>query len=157
MPSHKVAPRRHGRPVVALGELDDRLGYFVRRLHVWVFQDLIRRLAAIEISPAQFSVLVVISANHGLSQAQIGGTLGIERARLARLLHGLEGRGLVQRLLSSTDGRRHALQLTRGGQKALTCAKALAAQHEAALKQKLKTKRYRLLLGALREFQSGSR
>ena len=53
------------------------------------------RLARIDISPAQFSVLVVISANCGLSQAELPATLGIERARLVRLLHRLERSRLI--------------------------------------------------------------
>jgi DNA-binding MarR family transcriptional regulator len=144
--------RRASRPVIDLGVLDERLGYFVRRMQVWVFQDLIRRLAPIDISPAQFSVLVVISANPGLSQMELATRLGIERARLVRLLHRLERRALTQRLPSSADGRRHALRLTRDGQKLLARAKTLAEQHEAALKQKLGPERHRLLLDALREF-----
>jgi len=148
----KAPARRRSAPVIELGVLNERLGYFVRRLQVWVFQDFIRRLASIDISPAQFSVLVVISANPGLSQAELAATLGIERARLVRLLHRLEQRGLTQRLPSSSDGRRHALRLTHTGEKALTKAKALAAEHEAALKEKLGGEAYRRLLEALREF-----
>jgi len=148
----KAPARRHSAPVIDLGVLNERLGYFVRRLQVWVFQDFIRRLASIDISPAQFSVLVVISANPGLSQAELAATLGIERARLVRLLHRLERRGLTQRLPSSSDGRRHALRLTRTGDKVLTKATALAAEHEAALKEKLGADSYRRLLEALREF-----
>ena len=83
-------------------------------------------MSRIDISPAQFSVLVVIGANAGLSQAELAATLGIERARLVRLLHRLEQRGLTQRLPSSADGRRHALRLTRDGQRVLARAKALA-------------------------------
>ncbi|MGA7971327.1 MAG: MarR family transcriptional regulator, partial [Pseudolabrys sp.] len=74
---------------IDLGLLNGRLGYFVRRAQVWIFQDFIRRLASIDISPAQFSVLVVADANRGLSQAELAATLGIERARLVRLLHRL--------------------------------------------------------------------
>jgi DNA-binding MarR family transcriptional regulator len=146
------SPRRHSRPAIDLGVLDERLGYFVRRLQVWVFQDFIRRLSSIDVSPAQFSVLVVISANRGLSQSELAATLGIERARLVRLLHRLEARGLTQRLPSSADGRRHALQLTREGQKVLAHATALAEQHEAALRHKLGPERYQALLEMLREF-----
>jgi DNA-binding MarR family transcriptional regulator len=144
--------RRASQPVIELGILRDHLGYFVRRVQVWVFQDFIRRLAGLDISPAQFSVLVVISANSGLSQSKLAATLGIERARLVRLLHRLERRGLTQRLPSSADGRRHALRLTRDGQKLLVRAKALAGQHEAALKEKIGAERYRVLIEALREF-----
>ena len=139
-------------PVIDLGVLNERLGYFIRRAQLWVFQDFIRRLSSLDISPAEFSVLVVIGANTGLSQAELATTLGIERARLVRLLHRLERRGLTQRLPSSADGRRHALRLTADGQKILVRAKMLAAQHEAALKEKLGAERHRLLLESLRAF-----
>jgi DNA-binding MarR family transcriptional regulator len=149
----KTAPaRRVSELAIDLDDLNARLGYFVRRLQVWIFQDLIRRLSSIDLSPAQFSVLVVIGANVGLSQAELAKTLGIERARLVRMLHRLEKRGLTQRLPSSADGRRHALQLTRDGRKLLTRAKTLAAQHETALKQKLGPERHRVLFDFVRDF-----
>ena len=152
VPLRKTAPvRRTSEPAIDLGDLNERLGYFVRRLQVWIFQDFIRRLSSIDISPAQFSVLVVIGANPGLSQAELSATLAIERARLVRLLHRLERRGLTQRLPSARDGRRHALQLTRDGQNLLVRATALAAQHEAGLKQKLGAERYKLLLETMRD------
>jgi DNA-binding MarR family transcriptional regulator len=143
---------RRSKRTIELGLLDDRLGYFVRRLQVAIFQDLIARLAPLELSPAQFSVLVVIAANAGLSQAELGEALGIERARLARLLHELQRRGLTQRLPSEADGRRHALRLTREGRSALARAKKLSDAHEAALAESLGPKRYRLLIETLRQF-----
>jgi DNA-binding MarR family transcriptional regulator len=152
LPFRKTQPRQRSRPVVDLSVLNDRLGYFVRRLQVWVFQDFIRRLSPIDISPAQFSVLLVIDANRGLSQAELAATLDIERARLVRLLNRLERRGLTQRLLSSEDRRRHALHLTRDGQMVLARAKALAEDHEAALRQKLSAERYQVLLELLQGF-----
>lgn len=144
--------RLASRPVIELGVLNDRLGYFIRRVQVWVFQDFIRRLSSIHLSPAQFSVLVMIGANVGLSQSELAVTLGIERARLVRLLHRLERRGLTQRLPSSADGRRHALRLTRTGQTLLARAKVLAGQHEAALKERFGAERYRVLLETMRTF-----
>jgi len=142
--------RRVSRKTIDIGVLNERLGYFVRRMQVGIFQDFIRRLSSIDISPAQFSVLVVIGANPGLSQAELAATLGIERARLVRMLHRLERRGLTQRLPSCADARRHALRLTREGHKISTQAKALTAQHEAALRQKLGGDTYRLLIDTLR-------
>jgi DNA-binding MarR family transcriptional regulator len=151
-PLRRMPQKRKSRPVIDLGVLNERLGYFVRRLQLWVFQDFIGRLSSIDISPAEFSVLVVIGANTGLSQSELAATLGIERARLVRLLHRLERRGLTQRLPSSADGRRHALRLTPDGQKTLARAKALASHHETALKERLGAERHRLLLDALRDF-----
>jgi DNA-binding MarR family transcriptional regulator len=152
MPLRKSSQQRRASPaLIDLGVLNDHLGYFVRRFQISIFQDFIRRLSNIDISPAQFSVLVVIGANEGLSQSELGATLGIERARLVRMLHLLDRRGLTERLPSSADGRRHALRLTRAGQAQLKKAKALAAQHEASLQPKLGPERYRLMLEALRE------
>jgi DNA-binding MarR family transcriptional regulator len=144
--------RRTSRPAIALGVIDARLGYFIRRVQLWIFQDFIRRLSSLDISPAQFSVLAVIAANVGLSQAELSATLGIERARLVRLLHRLERRGLTQRLPSSADGRRHALRLTREGRRVLARAKSLSDQHEAALIKRLGAERYKMLMETTREF-----
>jgi len=146
----KPAEKAAAPPAVGLGVLNERLGYFVRRLQVWVFQDFIRRLSRLDLSPAQFSVIVVIGANPGLSQAQLATTLGIERARLVRLLHLLEQRGVTERRRSAADGRRHALVLTRAGEKLLAEATRLAEQHEDVLREKLGARRHRLLLETLR-------
>lgn len=152
MPLRTAPLVRRGKAAIGLGVLDERLGYFVRRLQVWVFQDFIRGLAGLDLSPAQFSVLAVIAANTGLSQAELCETLGIERARLARLLHDLGRRGLTQRLPSSTDKRSHALRLTAEGQKILARAKALSVKHEERLMKKLGAERYQAVFAALRDF-----
>src|SRR5712691_1213587 len=99
------AARKNGRKAVDIVVLDDHLGYFIRRLQVWVFQDFIRTLAPIDIRPAQYSVLIVIAANPGLSQSDLADSLGIKRARLGPVPDKLEKRGLTQRLASRTDRR----------------------------------------------------
>lgn len=133
--------------------LDSHLGYFTRRFQVWVFQDFIRTLTEIGIRPAQYSVLVVIGANPGLSQADLGQLLGIERARLVRMLDRLDRRGLTRRLPSSVDRRSHALHLTRDGEKLLKQAKLLAHQHEMRLTEKLGPENRRIMLNILRQFE----
>ena len=114
---------RRKRQALELGVLDGHLGYFVRRLQVWIFQDFVRTLASFDIRPAQYSVLVVIEANSGLSQADLAERLGIERARLVRLLDGLEKRGLTRRQPSPLDRRSHALVLTREGRRASSASR----------------------------------
>jgi DNA-binding MarR family transcriptional regulator len=138
---------------IAIGVLDGHLGYFIRRLQLWVFQDFIRTLAPVDIGPAQYSVLAVIAANPGLSQSDVADRLGIERARLVRLLDRLERRGLTRRLNSRSDRRSHALRLTRAGHNTLRRAKTLAAVHEARLADKLGADQRRLLIDAMRDFE----
>ena len=146
---------RRSRRNIDLDVLTRHLGYYLRRAQVWVFQDFIRTLSAIEIRPAQYSVLIVIGANAGLSQAELADTLAIERARLVHMLDELQKRDLIERLPSPTDRRTHALQLTREGQKILKRAKALAAKHEARLAEKLGPDAHRELLRVLGAFGSG--
>jgi hypothetical protein len=74
------------RDKLALGELDRHLGYFPRRLQLWMFQDFIETLKPMKVRPAQYSVLLVMEANPDRSQQAVGDVLGIERARLARML-----------------------------------------------------------------------
>ena len=136
---------------LSIGQLENHLGYFLRRLQIWVFQDFIQTLRPMKVRPAQYSVLLVIEANPGLSQADLADTLGIERARLVRLLDGLEKRGLMRREASPVDRRSHALFLTEAGEKALGPVKALAAEHEANLTQRLGREKHDALLEALRE------
>lgn len=143
---------RRSRRDIDLDALTQHLGYFLRRAQVWVFQDFIRTLSAIDIRPAQYSVLIVIGANPGLSQAELADKLAIERARLVHMLDQLEKRGLIERLPSPTDRRTHALQLTREGQKTLKRAKTLAARHEARLAERLGTDAHRELLRMLGTF-----
>jgi DNA-binding MarR family transcriptional regulator len=142
----------NGHAAVNLGVLNGHSGYFIRRIQVWIFQDFIRTLTSVDIRPAQYSVLVVIEANPGLSQSDIAALLDIERARLVHLLDRLEERGLVQRLRSRADRRSHALVLTREGRKRLKQIKSLAARHEARVARRLGTDNHRLLIEILRDF-----
>ncbi len=150
-PPRKGLPARRPRSApVELDALNNHLGYVIRRAQLWIFQDFIGTLATIDIRPAQYSVLVVIAANPGLSQTEVAEALGIERARLVHLLDKLEKRGLTQRLASPVDRRSHVLRLTREGQKLLKRAKTLAALHEARLMAKLGRDQHKLAMNVLR-------
>lgn len=133
-----------------LGELNGHIGYFLRRLQVAVFKDFIRTLATMRVRPAQYSVLLVIENNPGRSQAAIGQTLNIERARLARLLHELERRKWIQRRVG--DGRSHSLFLTGEGTKALARIKVLAQRHEGQITTFVGARRRALLMDLLKDF-----
>jgi DNA-binding MarR family transcriptional regulator len=113
----------------------------------------IRTLAAVDIRPAQYSVLTVIDANPGLTQMAVSKALGIERARLVHLLNGPEVRKFVQRRASKTDRPSHALRLTIKGRDALVGIKALAQEHEQHLRVGFENRQ--VLLSILACFASG--
>lgn len=140
------AQRDAGEDEIGLDALAGHAGYAVRRFQIWIFQDFIRTLAAVDIRPTQYSVMTVIGANPGLSQMAVAKRLGIERARLVHLLDSLEHRDLVSRVRSATDRRSHALHLTARGRTALTQFRRLAAEHERHVADKIgKENRERLL------------
>lgn len=141
-----------GNGQLALGDIDDHLGYFLRRLQVWVFQDFIAALSSMNLRPAQYSVLLMIAANPGRSQAEIGRTLNIERARLARMVQELEERGWLRRKASERDARSHTLMLTADGTRAVAKARALALEHEGRVASYVGPERREQLMQLLREF-----
>jgi DNA-binding MarR family transcriptional regulator len=152
LPVSAAAEPRRGE--LALGELNEHIGYFARRFQIWIFQDLIRTLAAANVRISHYSVLAVIEANPGLAQSEIAEAVGIEPARLVRVLDELEQRGLIQRMRSTTDRRSHALFFTAEGQKSFAAIKRLARQHEAHVIAKLGGAKYNSLITMLREIDT---
>ncbi len=139
----------------SLGQLNTHIGYFARRFQVWIFQDLIRELATAKLRISHYSVLAIIEANPGLAQSEVAEAVGIEPARLVRVLDELERRGWIQRMRSATDRRSHALFLTVEGQKAFTHVKDLARRHETHVIERLGATKYGALMQMLREIDLG--
>lgn len=152
LPRVARAKRTGRRETLDLGVLNTHLGYFVRRLQVQIFKDFIRFLSPFDLRPGQFSVLMLIAANQGRSQAEIGERLDIERAGVAKILNELEQRGWVQRLAAVNDGRTHALFLTAEGEKAVAQIQARGQEFEQGLARRLGAGRRRQLLGLLKDF-----
>lgn len=137
---------------IGLDSLAGHAGYAVRRFQIWIFQDFIRTLGAVDIRPTQYSVMTVIGANPGLTQMAVAKRLGIERARLVHLLDSLEHRDLVSRARSATDRRSHALHLTARGRASLAQYKRLAAEHERHVAEKIGKENRKQLLQILAAF-----
>jgi len=117
-----------------MGELSELLGYSLKRAQLRVFEDFLRCVAPLQLTPAQFSVLLLLDKNPGRNQTEIANTLGILRPNFVAMLDGLEGRQLCVRMRSANDRRSHVLTLTDKGRATLARAKKLvAAKHEARL------------------------
>jgi DNA-binding MarR family transcriptional regulator len=144
----------NGRELDVTG-LTANLSYLVRRLQRWIFKDFIETLAPFDLRPAQYSVMLVVEANPGLTQMAVAMALGIERARLVLLIDSLEARDLIKRVRSTTDRRSHALHLTPGGQAALAQIQVVVAEHERHVAERLGPENYKLLLQMLADFAVG--
>ena len=121
-----------------MGELSELLGYCLKRAQLKVFEDFLRCVAPLQLTPAQFSVLLLLDKNPGRNQTEIANTLGILRPNFVAMLDALESRDLCARMRSTNDRRSHILVLTDKGRAVLTRAKKLVAtKHEARLNELL--------------------
>jgi DNA-binding MarR family transcriptional regulator len=117
-----------------MGELSELLGYSLKRAQLRIFEDFLRCVAPLRLTPAQFSVLLLLEKNPGRNQTEIANTLGILRPNFVAMLDGLESRDLCTRARSTNDRRSHVLLLTDKGRAVLARAKRLvASKHEARL------------------------
>ena len=124
--------------VLQMGELSELLGYALKRAQLKVFEDFLRCMAPLQLTPAQFSVLLLLDKNPGRNQTEIANTLGILRPNFVAMLDALESRDLCARMRSSNDRRSHILVLTDKGRAVLARAKKLVAtKHEARLNELL--------------------
>src|SRR3954453_9416834 len=83
-----------------MGELSEVIGYSLKRAQLKVFEDFLRCMAPLQLTPAQFSVLLLLDNNPGRNQTEIANTLGILRPNFVAMLDALEGRGLCLRARS---------------------------------------------------------
>lgn len=117
-----------------MGELSELLGYALKRAQLRVFEDFLGCVGSLHLTPAQFSVLLLLDANPGRNQTEIANTLGILRPNFVAMLDALESRDLCTRARSPNDRRSHVLMLTDKGRATLVRARKLVAgKHEARL------------------------
>ena len=124
-------------------EIADKIGYRLRRAQLAVFAKFDDQFAALELRPAQFSLLSVIAAYPGIVQSRAGELLGIQKANFTPFVAALERRNVLTR--ARLDGRTNALRLTPAGRTLLRRARRLADAHERAVTAALDARERRLL------------
>ena len=109
------------------------IGYQLRLAQLAVFGDFAAELKEYDISPGRFGVLVLISANPGMTQSLLAAATQLDRSTMVAVIDQLEKRGLVERRDSPTDRRSNALVLTAEGEKLLKQLKRRVKHHEARI------------------------
>lgn len=95
-------------------KLDEQVGYLLRlasQRHAVIFQE----LAILDLTPAQFSVLVRLSEVTTCSQNQLGRLIAMDVATIKGVADRLVKRGLVKRAADPDDKRRSVLSLSQSG------------------------------------------
>jgi DNA-binding MarR family transcriptional regulator len=102
-------------PGLSYVDLDEHLGYVLRRAQLAAFEVFQRSSAGMDITPPRYTALVIVGANPGLSQSTLGSALGTARSGAMMLANWLEDRGLAERRRLNGDGRAWGLHLTPRG------------------------------------------
>jgi DNA-binding MarR family transcriptional regulator len=93
--------------------LDALLGYRLRRASMAMMGDVVDELRALDLSVGEASLLILVGANPGCRQSDVGRALEIKRANLTPLVARMKARGLVTD--TPIDGRSLSLTLTDKG------------------------------------------
>jgi DNA-binding MarR family transcriptional regulator len=142
-------PERTTRPAINYGELNERIGYLLRRAQLAVFSDFFQAFNTVGISPAQYSILTVIGRNPGLSQTEVADALGIKKTNFVAVIKDLEKRGTVLRTAMPTDKRSFALTLTPPGKSLLGKLHGAAQDHENRVREAFGADLYAALMDPL--------
>lgn len=94
--------------------LEDLLGYHVRRASIRDCAGLAKALGD-EVKMVPFTVLLMIDEAPGITAAEIGRALSLQRANLAPMLAEFDVRGFIERRPDRTDHRVQRLHLTSEG------------------------------------------
>ena len=135
--SEAAESARSERAPVLLGRLEHLLGYTLRRAQVRVFQDFEAEMQELGLTPGQLGTLLLIEANRGLSQSELGTALGIDRSSVVPLIDRLQRRGWVRRAARASDRRAHALELSASGAALLARLTPRLEAHEARIASSL--------------------
>jgi len=133
--------------------LKDLPGYALRRASAAVMAKLAERLAAVALRPSEASVLLVIDANPGVTQSEIGRLLDIARANMAPLTARLVARDLIVR--ESAGGRSHGLTLSDAGARLTRKARRIVGELENELLERIPAAQRAAFLRTLKALFTG--
>ena len=154
------APRPDAAPPPEAEALDfdilpQLMGYQLRRAQLCIFTDFAATMNAVQITPGQFGVLVLIEANPGSTQSALARAVGIERSTMVAVIDTLEGRDLVERRASKVDRRSNALVLSGDGAAMMDKLRPIVAGHEDRIAGNLNPAERRQLIDLLRRLPDG--
>jgi len=124
---------------LSYGDLDEHLGYVLRRAQIAGFDAFHRATESIDITPARYTAFTIIGANPGLTQSALGAALGTARSGAMTVVNWMEKRGLVERRHRPDDGRSWGLYLTRRGESRLRELNRRVRAKDAAFASRLTT------------------
>jgi DNA-binding MarR family transcriptional regulator len=143
-------------PALDAGELEQAVGLWLRLAQQKDLKAFTRRFAESGISQLHYAVLLVIDANPGCRQSELGSALRIKQPNLVEPLESLAGRGLIERKADPRDRRAQTLALTADGRRLLGRLRTEHGELIEGYRSRLGPEGYRQLVALLRAFVQGA-
>jgi DNA-binding MarR family transcriptional regulator len=137
------------------GPLADLIGYRLKRAHGYSLQRWQTLWDTLPIPYGQYSVLLVISLNPGLSQLVLAESVGLDGSTLVPITNRFVRRGWIRRGRRKDDRRTYALRLTPAGQAVLDKARKILKAHEQDLASPLSIREQASLRRLLQKITDG--
>ena len=129
-PKSSEPQARHAATPLVQTDLLGLLGYNLRRAYLPILAVFRERMAKFDLSPVDYTVLVLVRANPDVNQKRLARALNIEPPNMTTLLDRLESRGLLARERASHDKRHQMLVLTPAGRALCKAAEKVVARLE---------------------------
>jgi DNA-binding MarR family transcriptional regulator len=130
------------------------LGFNLRRAHQACWRQYATAIGEQQVRPGLFGLLVLVAANPGIAQIELGTHLGIDKASIVALLDRMEKAGLLARRRSTSDRRRQGVFLNDRGGGALASMLAEIRAVERRMASRFTRAEFEQLLDFLRRLQS---
>jgi len=110
---------------LSFGPLENSVGFLLRIAQLTVYERTFAELDRRDVPIGEYTILLAIGLNPGVRQGVLADRLRIKWSNMTKLIRSLEGRGLIERLVSPRDRRAISLRLTAAGEKWVEEHKAL--------------------------------
>ena len=138
-----------GAGIGGCGGIGEVVGFHLLLAQGAVNRHLGESLAELELTQKQVMALWLVGEHPGTAQTGLGQHMRMDRASTMAIVNRLQGRGLVERGKSASDGRKQALHLTAAGRAMLDKARQALASHEAWLKARYTDREVAVLIELL--------
>jgi DNA-binding MarR family transcriptional regulator len=112
------------------GPLLDHIGYRLKRAYAYSIQTWDALFQDLGLAYGQYSVLLLISLNPGLSQLRLAEAVGLDGSTVVPITNRFVSLGWIRRLRRRDDRRTYSLRVTTAGQKVLDRARTILEAHE---------------------------
>jgi len=149
-----MAKRAQASDAGVTSDLEDLVGYNLKRAYVILHADFRATLEEDDLAPRVFSALSLVVQYPNITQSELARMLGIERSGLVAIVDALETRGYLMRTTVPGDRRVQALVPTSVGAQAYAAAVAAVRAHEDRMLADLTAEEVAQLIALLKKIRA---